>query len=162
MAEALGLVFSPGRFMPLTFWIWGGGRSIHEKTIFWVSVQNKTRMDIFSLLTSCDEWHQLYMVHFFLTVRIVVISFDFIFFIGLQVIHKIVIFDFFKPLSSSKLFVLSQMVNDDGYRLYLLIISLNIVNMSWHREALGRFNDSIASASTTRLCYDHISSISSD
>lgn len=32
---------------------------------------------------------------FFLTVRIVVISFDFIFFIGLQVIHKIVIFDFF-------------------------------------------------------------------
>lgn len=99
---------------------------------------------------------------FFLTVRIVVISFDFIFFIGLQVIHKIVIFDFFKPLSSSKLFVLSQMVNDDGYRLYLLIISLNIVNMSWHREALGRFNDYIASASTIRLCYDHISSISSD
>lgn len=65
---------------------------------------------------------------FFLTVRIVVISFDFIFFIGLQVIHKIVIFDFFKPLSSSKLFVLSQIVNDDGYRLYLLIISLNIVD----------------------------------
>lgn len=98
---------------------------------------------------------------FFLTVRIVVISFDFIFFIGLQmqVIHKLVTFDFFLTL---KLIQIIRFIRNSKWWRVSVLFANNFFEYRWHREALGRFNDCIASASTSRLFYDHISSISSD